>query len=87
MALDESLRSLVPHLHAWLTSEEDVVGLHVKHQPDGTFLAIAKGYDEAGGPIVCFGGGYGFFGALLTLDAALQGNRWRVDRPWQPKDG
>lgn len=84
-ALAKALHTNIPHLAAWLAEEDEVRELRIKHQDDNTFLAIAKSLDADGGNLICFGGGYGFLGCLLTLDAAIQANRWRVDAPWSGK--
>lgn len=82
--LADSVRAQVPHLGAWLDEEEEFAELRLKRRDDGTTLAIAKGYGPDGGPIVCFGSGYGVWGALMAIDATIQGGRWRVDKPWSP---
>lgn len=82
--LDDSLHELIPHLYGVLCEEDDFIEFRVKAQDDGTVLGILKRYNPEGAPMVLFGGGYGVLGAFLTVDAAVQGNRWRVDKPWKP---
>lgn len=82
--LGTQLKEGLPHLWPVLADEESFLGLNVKLMDDGTCLAIVKQYSSDGTPMVCFGGGYSYVGALMAVDAAIQGNRWRVDKPWQP---
>lgn len=81
----EFLGTAVPHLAAFLATEEDFAELRFKLKEDNTTLAIAKGFDAEGAPVVCFAQGYGVIGAFLAIDAAIQGNNWRVDKPWDGK--
>lgn len=78
------VRDWVPHATAWFIDEERFQELRFKRRDDGTTLAIAKGYGPDGGPVVCFGAGYGLLGSLLAVDRAIQGGNWRVDKPWSP---
>lgn len=80
--LGDEIHQRLPHLYAWLVDEDDFAELRLKARPDGTTLAIAKGYGTDGGPVVCFGSGYGAVGALMAIDATIQGGRWREDKPW-----
>lgn len=83
-AFDEKLRGAVPHLSAWWDDADEFVEIRVKARPDGTYLAVAKGYGSDGGPVVCFGVGYGVSAALMAIDSTIQGGSWRVDKPWSP---
>lgn len=78
----EKIRAEVPHLSAWFEKEEDFVELRLKMRDDNTVLAIAKGFGPDGGPVVCFGSGYGVVGAMMAVDSAIQGGRWKYDKPW-----
>lgn len=82
---EESIGERVPHLSAWLNDVDSFNELRLKARDDGTTLAIAKGYGEDGGPLVCFGVGYGVAATLMAIDATMQGGRWRVDVPWDGK--
>lgn len=82
--LGEAVRLRLPHFASWYVDEESFGELRLKARDDGTTLAIAKGYGPDGGAVVCFGSGYGLIGALIAIDATIQGGRWRVDKPWQP---
>lgn len=82
--LSEQVGRVMPHLVAWWDDDDDFVEIRLKLRPDGTVLAIAKGYDSDGGPVVCFGTGYGVLGALMSVDGTIQGGRWREDKPWKP---
>jgi hypothetical protein len=82
--LDEQFKVALPQLRSVLLDEEDFIGLNIKNKADGSTLAVVKRYDADGTPMVCFGVGYGFFGALYGANQAIQGNNWRVDKPWRP---
>lgn len=82
--LDDELSERLSHLASWYNDTEAFAELRLKARPDGTTLAIAKGYDSAGGPIVSFGSGYGLAACLLALNSSIQGGNWRVDKPWTP---
>lgn len=87
LSIDECMREYAPHLSAWWNDDEEFSELRLKARPDGTTLAIAKGYGGDGGPVVCFGVGYGVPAALLAIDGTINGGRWKVDEPWQPGKG
>lgn len=80
--LGEAFRNLTPHLNSVLVAEDDFVGLRALAREDGTVLVVVKCIDASGGPIVCFGSGYGVAGALIAADATIQGGHWKVDKPW-----
>ena len=80
LAVDEAIRKVLPHFHAWSGDEESFRRFQIKARDDGTFLAVASGYGADGTPMVCFGQGYGVIGALYGLDRAIQGDNWRVDK-------
>lgn len=81
----DELHRRVPHLSAWYGEEESFSELRIKAKADGTMLAIAKGFGPDGGPVVCFGSGYGLVACLMAIDATIQGGHWRVDKPWPNK--
>jgi hypothetical protein len=56
-----------------------------KTRPDGTVLAVAKGYGTDGGPTVCFGVGYDMVLCLMALESTIAGNHWKEDKPWEGK--
>jgi hypothetical protein len=76
----EAHRAAMPQVVSVLDDEDDFIELRLKFRSDGTTLAILKKYGDDGGPLVCFGTGYGTPGALLSLEASLTGNNWRVDK-------
>lgn len=82
--LDDEIHKLLPHLYAVLSATDDFRELRLKARDDGTTLAIAKSYESDGTPIVCFGSGYSVSGALVAIDATIQGGNWKVDKPWSP---
>lgn len=84
MTLTEKMRVDYPHIASWLEDEHSFRELRLKARDDETTIAVAKAYGADGGPVVCFGVGYGPILALMALDAAIQGGNWRVDKPWQP---
>lgn len=86
-ALEKSLRDNVPSLFGELSNEGSFVELRVKARNDGTTLTILKVDGPDGGPLVCFGSGYGAAGALMAIDATIQGGRWRADKPWPRNSG
>lgn len=73
-----------PHVSSWLFDEEQFRGLSFKPGVDGMTIAVAKGFSADGTPTVCFGSGYDVILALMSLDASMQGENWRVDKPWSP---
>lgn len=81
---DGVLREYVPNLRAWWGEAEEFGELRLKFRLDSTYLAIAKGYDSSGGPVVAFGVGYDVVTALMAIDSTIQGGHWRVDKPWEP---
>lgn len=76
------LKQNLSHLLAWAGRVEDFSEIRLKARDDGTILAIAKGYGSDGAPVVLFGSGYDIVLALIALDGAIQGGKWRVDKPW-----
>lgn len=83
-AIDDALRGVLPHLASVLADEDDFLGMHIKPRGDGTTLAVVKRYNGDGTPMVCFGSGYGVAGCLMAADSAIQGDNWRIDKPWSP---
>lgn len=81
--IEDSLHRELPQLLSWLMNESDFGELRLKARDDGTTLAIAKGYGEDGGPVVCFGVGYGAVLALMAIESTITGNNWRLDKPWK----
>lgn len=84
---DKQLRRLFPHLAAWYNSTDEFDRLTIMLRDDGTHLAIGKGYGDDGGPIVCFGGGYGLAAALMSIDKTIQAGNWKVDKPYSARKG
>lgn len=80
----ESFRATLPSLYGVLSDEDDFRGMVLKPKDDGTTLAVVKRYSGDGTPQVCFGVGYGVFGALLAADRVIQGGHWKFDKPWAP---
>lgn len=78
----EFFRGELPHLGAWWDDYDAFSEIRLKARDDGTVLAIAKGYDSGGGPVVCFGVGYDALAALLAVNDTMNANNWRVDKPW-----
>lgn len=84
-AFVDQIHAVIPHASSWWGEEDGFRELRLKRRDDGSTLAIAKGYGPDGGEVVCFGSGYGVVGALMAIDAAIQGGAWRVDKPWSDK--
>jgi len=84
--LDRVLSRLIPHFASYYKDEDEFIDVKVKLMADGTTLVIAKKYSDDGSPMVLFGAGYGFVGSLIAADASMQGDRWKVDKPWSAKD-
>lgn len=80
--LDDALGRLVPHLSSVLQDEDVFVELRILAREDGSTLTVFKTVGADGGPMVCFGSGYGAVGSLVALDRTVQGGHWRVDKPW-----
>lgn len=55
-------------------------GFSVNCRGDSDWLAIARGSSESGEPIVCFGNGDTFIGALARLNAAVAAGAWKLDK-------
>lgn len=85
IALTDAISEHTPQLMSVLGDEEDFISLFVKYRDDGTYLGVLKRYGSDGGPLVCFGTGYGVPGALVALEATIAAGNWKVDKPWNPK--
>lgn len=85
MRVDEQLRVELPQVMSIIEANSDFVELRLKARDDGTTLGILKVFGPDGGPMVCFGVGYGAVLALMALEATIAGGHWKVDRPWQPR--
>lgn len=84
--LVDQIHAIVPHVSSWWQDEDSFRELRLKMRPDGTTLAIAKGWGPDGGEVVCFGAGYGVVGAIMSIDASIQGGKWKFDKPWHPNE-
>lgn len=85
IALDKNLSEALPNIMSTLGNEDDFDRLLIKNRPEGGYLAVLKCNGPDGGVLVCFGSGYGTSACLLGLEAAIQGNNFRPDRPWPNK--
>lgn len=82
--LEAALQSATPQVYNLYRGDAlDFVSLSVRHRGANDFIAVLRSLDEDGGPIVCFGTGFDYVGALLGLEGAVMGNRWRKDEPWE----
>ncbi len=60
-----------------------VYAVYAKQKVGGVWLATAKRYDPVSGePMVAFGNGASFLGALTDLSKSLSGSKWKPDKPW-----
>lgn len=80
--LEKQFSGAFSHLMSWVGDSDSFKEIRVMARDDGTCLAIAKGYGPDGGPVVCFGNGYGLVASLMAIDRTIQGGHWRVDKPW-----
>lgn len=78
------MRKLFPQVSSWWGQTDSFNRLKLLSRADGTVLAVASGFGSDGGPVVCFGSGYGVSAALMALDASMAGNNWKVEKPWTP---
>lgn len=84
LGIDNALKAGVPQVRSALADEDDFRELRLKLRDDRTTLAILKAYGSDGGPVVCFGSGYGVVGALMALNASIAVGAWKTDKPWKP---
>ena len=82
--ISKQFEEWLPHLYAWLNNESDFREVRSMARDDGSTLAIAKGYDAEGAPVVAFGVGYGVVASFMALDATIHAGAWRVDKYFQP---
>lgn len=64
---------------------EETRFLKLLSREDGTWLAMAGAWDEAGAPIVAFGNGETPLMALRSLGRSVAGNHWKEDNYEPPK--
>jgi hypothetical protein len=77
-------KSLVQLHGVCVREEEAFVGMTIKQKGTSDWLGVLRRTGSDGVGQVCFGNGVDFVGALLGLEAAIAGNRWREDKPWTP---
>lgn len=82
--LANALGEHTPQLNSVVGDADGFISLYVKLKDDGTIMGVLKRYGPDGGPLVCFGSGYGLSGCFIALDSSIAGNKWRVDKPWDP---
>lgn len=82
LAVGEQLAAQLPHLFSVLSEEDDFIELRIKAKPDGSTLALLKRFGSDGGPVICFGVGYGAVGSLMAINATVASGNWREDKPW-----
>jgi len=86
LGLHYAVQDMAPQVYAWWNRAEDFGELRFKARDDGSVLAVAKGYDSDGSPVVAFGTGYDVVSALKGLEGAVARGGWRPDRPWTSGD-
>lgn len=75
------------NVYGWAASAEaDAVSVTFKCRGEGDWIGICKRLGDDGGPEVVFGTAFDFISCVLAVNAAMQANRWKVDRPWTPED-
>lgn len=78
--------SYLSNVYGWATGgESDAVSVTFKCRGPGDWVAICKRIGDDGGPEVVFGTAFDFVSAVMALNAAMQADRWKVDKPWAPK--
>lgn len=82
---EEHLRSvLASHFsnlhHHLFKNQEDTDSLKVIRRGKHDWLAILNAFDHAGTPIVAFGEGQTFVGALASLSGNIGAGRFKVDK-------
>lgn len=82
----ETLSELFPNLSTVFAEESDFIELRLKARDDATTLAVLKRYGHDGRPMVCFGVGYGVVAAFMAVDATVEADNWRPDKPWKPAE-
>lgn len=73
------------NVYGWATTaEDDAVSVTFKCRGPGDWIGVCKRVGDDGGPEVVFGTAFDFVSCVMAVNAAMQGNRWKVDRPWAP---
>lgn len=80
LIISGEIKAGLPQLYGWWENETDFTEVRVKARDDGSMLAIAKGFDSDGSPVVAFGVGYGVVASLMALNATITGGHWKVDK-------
>ncbi len=84
---EDAMLKATPRLLALAEDANRFREFRIKLREDGTYLVIVKGIADDGANIVCFGVGYGFVLGLLAVDKTIEGNHWRVDKPYEGPEG
>jgi hypothetical protein len=87
LAFNERLEQEIPHLSACWSDFDEFREIRIMVKPDATVLGMVKGYGSDGGLTICFGTGYGVVATLMALDSSIQGGNWKVDKPWDARNG
>lgn len=66
--------------HEVKQAEATSLSIRVSCRGQYDWLAIARRTDDAGGPIVCFGNGETYHGALAALNKSVAAGAWRPDK-------
>lgn len=83
--LEEAIIGANPVLASLLFREESgFTQLRIVVRGPMDVMALAKRVTPAHGEQIAFGSGYDVAGALTGLAGAIQADRWREERPWEP---
>lgn len=85
VAVHEVWASKLSNVYGWATSGEvDAISITFKCRGPGDWVGICKRIGDDGGPQVVFGTAFDFVSCVMAVNAALQADRWKVDKPWTP---
>ena len=75
-----------PGVFGLLTQDaEDFVNLRFYSRGPSDVIGVLKRYGSDGSIQVVFGSSFDVVGAFLSLEGAVQNNRWRVDTPFEQR--
>lgn len=80
--LNDALAVALPLVKRWLVDRESFREVRIYVRPDGDYLGVLKGYNGEGTPVICFGSGFDVVSCFIGLEMAVNGDRWRKDKPY-----
>ena len=73
----------LPNIYSFAVKrEEDAYEIRFRCRGPGDWIGIAKRTGSDGQAEVLFGTAFDFVSCVLAVNAAMSGDRWRDDRPW-----